>query len=131
MSNLSSLHQLLGDIALSKGELALAQEEYNLALTFADRLEIHYSLGLVHVRSGDRTRAQEQFAFLISNPWPNYFDGYPDLYALSFFQLGRLNEAESPTASADYFEKFLDLWGEHGSGLPEVQLAREKVAYRP
>ena len=131
MGHLGSYHHLLGDIALSTGEIGLACDEYSQALNYSDLLETRFALGMAYSQAGDLTRAREHFAFLASNPWSTFFDGYPELFALSFYHLGMLSETDnSPEEAAGYFDQFLALWGDQGGDRPEVALVRQKMKNR-
>jgi len=128
MGNMASLHRLLGGIALETGDHDLARDELALALTFADRLETRFVLGLAHSAGGKPDLARDQFTLLTSNRWSTFFDGHPELYALSLYQLGILSEAEKSVEEAEkYFGQFLALWGEKGNENPEVRQARQKL----
>ena len=54
---------------------------------------------------------------------------YGDIYAKSFFMLGKIYEQQGDTAKAiDHYEEFLDLWKDADSGIAEVDDARERLA---
>jgi len=128
MGNLGAYHHLLGDIAQSTGEIDLACDEFTLALNLTDRLETRFALGVALGQAGDHAQAREQFTLLASNPWSTFFDGYPELRALSLYHLGMLSEADSSLEEAEgYFDQFMALWGDKGNDRPEVALARQKL----
>ncbi len=57
--------------------------------------------------------------------------GYADIYPMSFFMLGKINEQLGKKVKAiEHYEKFLDLWQSADSGLPEINLAEVEDAIR-
>lgn len=53
---------------------------------------------------------------------------YGDIYAKSFYMLGKIYEQQGDTAKAiEHYEKFLSLWKDADSGLPEVDDASTKL----
>jgi serine/threonine protein kinase/Flp pilus assembly protein TadD len=54
---------------------------------------------------------------------------YGDVYAKSFYMLGKIHEQQGDTAKAiEHYEKFLDLWKDADSGIAEVEDARKRLA---
>jgi serine/threonine protein kinase/Tfp pilus assembly protein PilF len=54
---------------------------------------------------------------------------YGDLYAKSFYMLGKIAEQQGDkTKAIEYFSKFLDLWKDADPGLPEVEDAKKRLA---
>jgi cytochrome c-type biogenesis protein CcmH/NrfG len=54
---------------------------------------------------------------------------YGDIYAKSFYMLGKIYEQQGDTAKAiDHYEKFLTLWKDADPGLPEVEDAKKRLA---
>jgi len=52
-----------------------------------------------------------------------------DIYAKSFYMLGKIYEEQGDTAKAiEHYEKFLDLWKDADPGIAEVEDAKKKLA---
>ena len=55
---------------------------------------------------------------------------YGDIYARSFFMLGRICDRFGKKKQARaYYRRFLELWKSADSGLPEVEEARRNLAW--
>ena len=53
---------------------------------------------------------------------------YGDVFAKSFYMLGKIYEQQGVTANAiEHYEKFLDLWKDADPGITEVDDARERL----
>ena len=73
------------------------------------RLKYTDSLGLAYYKAGDFENAREVYESMAS-PDISKFDA-GDLYAKSFYMLGKIHEQKGDTAPAiAHYEKFLDLW---------------------
>jgi serine/threonine protein kinase/tetratricopeptide (TPR) repeat protein len=106
--------------AVRYGEDALALYSYG-ELT---RPEYIYDiLGQAYFRKGDLEKARDVYEKI-----PNLTSGR-DLYARSFYWLGKINERlGNKTKAIENFGKFLDLWKDADPGLPEVEEARKSLA---
>ena len=52
-----------------------------------------------------------------------------DLFAKSFYMLGKIHEQQGDTAKAiENYEKFLTLWKDADPGIAEVEDARKRLA---
>ena len=52
-----------------------------------------------------------------------------DIYAQSFYMLGKIYEQQGDTAKAiEHYEKFLDLWKDTDPGIAEVEDAKVRLA---
>jgi tetratricopeptide (TPR) repeat protein len=90
----------------------------------ADLIDI---LGRAYYGSGDLKSAQEQFEW-ISRMTTNRKE-YGDIYAKSFYMLGRIFEdLGSERKAMGNYEKFLDLWKNADPGLAEIEDARTRLA---
>ena len=55
--------------------------------------------------------------------------GYGDIYAKSFYMLGKTYEEQGTTGKAiEYYKKFLDLWKDADPGIAEVEDAKKRLA---
>ncbi len=122
---------LMGMIELQRGNFSEAFEYFNQALSL---LPSQYSisalfiepLALAYYKSGDLNNAREQYERIISLTFGRL--SYGDIYAKSFYMLGKIHEQQGDTAKAiEHYEKFLTLWKDADPGLPEVEDARERV----
>ena len=84
-------------------------------------------LAAVYFKAGDWDRAKEELRRIQSLPLVRLQCG--DVYAVSFYWLGRIAEKEGNKAEAAVnYWKFLDLWKNADPGLPEVEDAKKRVA---
>jgi tetratricopeptide (TPR) repeat protein len=52
-----------------------------------------------------------------------------DIYAKSFYMLGKIYEEQGDTAKAtEHYEKFLSLWKDADPGIAEVEDARKRLS---
>ncbi len=83
-------------------------------------------IALAYLKSGYLERARQEYEKIISLTagWLLY----GDIYAKSYYNLGRIQEqlGNQEKAIANY-QKFLSLWKEADSGLPEVSHARQRL----
>jgi tetratricopeptide (TPR) repeat protein len=125
-------HFLTGMIELAKKDYAKAVELLTLGfpllnadaeehLLFAD------AIGTAFYQLGDLNSARKEFEKIISLGTGRLICG--DIYALSFYQLGKISEQQGKKAeAAEHYRKFLSLWKDADSGLPEVEDARKRLA---
>jgi len=99
------------------------------------------TLGEAYYRAGDLPKAREQyeritqlqaggFGFEATLSWgPSGRFRRGDIYARSFYHLGRIDEKLGDKVRArENYQKFLDLWKNADPGLPEVEDARTRLA---
>ncbi len=124
-------YHLMGRIELEKNNVAGAIAFLNKGLPFVlptSELRLVYadSKGLAYYRSGNFENAQEEFECI------DLFQArleYGDIYAKSFYMLGKINEELGDKAKAiEHYEKFLDLWKDADPGIPEVDDAKKRLA---
>jgi len=84
-------------------------------------------LALAYYKSGNLEKAREEYEKIISLTTGRLEHG--DIYAKSFYMLGKIYEQQGNTAKAiDHYEKFLDLWKDADPGIAEVENAKERLA---
>jgi hypothetical protein len=73
----------------------------------------------------EKARAQVEKIILLTTGRVNY----GDLYAKSFYWLGKIGEEQKDKRRAsEMYSKFLDLWKDADLGQPEVDDARARLA---
>jgi tetratricopeptide (TPR) repeat protein len=76
---------------------------------------------------GEMEKAQEEYKKIINLTTGRVY--YGDIYARSYYMLGKIHEQQGDTAKAiEHYEKFLDLWKDADPGLAEVEDARKRLA---
>ena len=124
-------YYLIGQIKMEKKQYLEAIEHFQQTIPSLQKngyyLAFYYEpLALAFFKSGDMMRAEEQYKKIISVP--TVMIEYGDIYAKSFYMLGKINEQQGDTAKAiEHYEKFLDLWKDADPGIAEVEDARERV----
>jgi tetratricopeptide (TPR) repeat protein len=84
-------------------------------------------LALAYYKKGDLEKARQEYQKIHSLTAGRVF--YGDIYAKSFYMLGKIYEQQGDTAEAlEHFERFLDLWKDADPGIAEVEDARERLA---
>jgi len=85
------------------------------------------SLALAYYSSGDVEKAREEYERITSLTNGRLHLG--DIYAKSFYMLGKIYEQQGNSAKAiEHCEKFLDLWKDADPDIPEVIDAKKKLA---
>jgi tetratricopeptide (TPR) repeat protein len=120
------------------GRIELERMNYDRAIDFlkkawsllpaGDGLQTSFrsSLAKAYYESGDLEKALEAYAGIISRPQSILESG--DIYAKSFYMLGKIYEEQGESKAIKHYEKFLDLWKDADPGIPEVEDARERLA---
>jgi len=91
-----------------------------LRLIYAD------SLGLAYYKSGELEKARDEYERIAFLPTGRF--GYAEIYAKSFYMLGKIYEQQDNRAKAiENYEKFLDLWKNADPGIVEVEDARKRL----
>ncbi len=127
---------LTGAIALRKGDHAAAIEHSKRACgrllhEYNWQLDMHAlcidGLAQAYELSGNLEDARREYERITALTSGRYRFG--DIYARSFYHLGRIYERQGQKAKAvEYYKKFLDLWKEADPGLPEVPEAKKRLA---
>ena len=132
-------YNLMGMIELEGRNNSKAMENFKKALSL---MPFQYSepnathglhallidpLALVYFKSGDIKKAQEEYDKITSLTTGRLWWG--DIYAKSFYMLGKIYEQQGDTAKAlEHYQKFLDLWKDADPGIAEVDDARKRLA---
>ena len=126
---------LSGAIELEKGNYSRAVRHFQNAISqlsseYANGNEharFRDALALAHFKAGDLERARDVYNQITALNIGRFDAG--DIYARSFYQLGRIHEKLGDKAKAlENYRKFLDLWKDADPGRPEVEDARKRLA---
>jgi len=126
---------LKGKIELDKKNFSKAVEYFSDAksLLSAPFAEIQYyaifldCLALAHFKAGDLEQSHKEYERIGSLIHGRDYKG--DIYAKSFYMLGKIYEEQGDTEKAiEHYEKFLELWKDADPGLPEIDDARTRLS---
>lgn len=128
---------LVGMIERDAGNYPKAVEYLNKAIALLPQESLdHWSawhplffdgLAGAYFKSGDMARAEDTYRKIQSLVLARL--DYGDIYATSFYWLGRIAENKGDRAkSRGSYAKFLDLWKNADPGLPEVKDAEKRLA---
>jgi len=108
-----------------KGAFALVPCQYRMD-TDNQTLFIE-PLALAYYESGDLENARDRFEMILKLTTGRLY--YGDIYAKSFYMLGKIHEQQGDTAKAiEHYVKFLDLWKDADPGIAEVDDAKARLA---
>jgi tetratricopeptide (TPR) repeat protein/predicted Ser/Thr protein kinase len=123
---------LMGAVELARNNTTEAIEYLERAVDslpygpFEKDAEFIGTLAEAYFRAGDLPRAREQYekiTMLTTGRW-----GCDDIFARSFYYLGRIDEKLGDKAAArENYQKFLDVWKNADPGLTEVADARSRL----
>jgi tetratricopeptide (TPR) repeat protein len=83
-------------------------------------------LARAYYESGDLNKAQEEYEKITRLTFGRRWGG--DIYARSFYMLGRIHEQQGNKAKAkENYRKFLELWKDADLGLVEVEDAKTRL----
>jgi serine/threonine protein kinase/Flp pilus assembly protein TadD len=132
--------ELMHDYYYLRGMIELEKENYQQALdnlkkglsllTATSGLSLLYtdSLGLAYYRAGDLENAQKTYESA-STSTTGRLSHFSDVYAKSFFMLGKIYEEMDYKGKAiENYGKFLELWKNADPGIPEVQDAKIRLS---
>jgi len=130
-------HLLMGMTELERENYSKAIEEFKKALPllpsqydafFGENHAVFFdSLALSYYRAGDLESAREEYEKITKLTLGRLWDG--DIYAKSFYMLGKIYEQQGDTAQAiENYEKFRELWKDADPGIAEVDDARTRLA---
>ena len=84
------------------------------------------SLASAYAGAGELKKAEQQYRRM--GDFPRGRQYYGDLYALSFYRLGRCYQSQSrPAEAAHSYEKFLEIWKGADPAIPEIKSASEAL----
>jgi len=128
-------YHLKGMIELEKENFSKAIEHFKRAISLLPHQHYDYTshaifndnLALAYYKSRELEKAQEEYE-KITQLTTGRLD-YGDIYAKSFYMLGKIHEQQGNKAKAiEHYEKFLDLWKNADPGIAEVEDAKKRVA---
>jgi tetratricopeptide (TPR) repeat protein len=128
-------YHLIGRIELEKENFPKAIEYLNKAINLLpfqhSRSRVHGlfigALALAYFRAGDLEKAREEYEKIPHLTTGRLF--YGDIYAKSFYMLGKIYEQQGNKAKAiEHSEKFLNLWKDADPGIAEVEDAKKRLA---
>jgi tetratricopeptide (TPR) repeat protein/predicted Ser/Thr protein kinase len=128
-------YQLEGAIELENKNYARAIEYFSQAVSLLpsqsmpsdEHAYFMEPLASAYYRSGDLDRAREEYEKITT--LTSGRAGYGDIYARSFYMLGKICEQQGDRVKAtENYGKFLDLWKDADPGFPEVEDARKRLA---
>jgi len=126
-------HYLTGLMKLEKEKFSEAIQDFKKDLSLESygplnkSARVIDSLALAYYSSGDVEKAREEYERITSLTNGRLHLG--DIYAKSFYMLGKIYEQQGNSAKAiEHCEKFLDLWKDADPDIPEVIDAKKKLA---
>lgn len=129
-------YYLMGRIALNNNNFSTAIDYFEKSTSL---LPSQYSLMILnehaffidplaqaYYKAGEMDKARETYNRINLSTMGRLWWG--DIYAKSFYMLGKIWEQKGDTAKAiEHYEKFLDLWKDADPGIPEVEEARKRL----
>ncbi len=128
-------HRLIGEIAREEGDMARAVGSFETSVkllpgqNYKSDLHILFldSLASAYFQTGDSDKAQKSYEQIITLTTGRLRWG--DLYAKSFYWLGKISETKNQKEkAAEFYRRFLEIWSQADPGLPEVGDARKCLA---
>ena len=127
---------LLGRIEFQKGnedkaidhfKRAISQLPHEISFPGDEQAFYFEPLALAYFKSGDLDLAREEYEKIGALTTGRM--AYGDIYAKSFYMLGKIAEQKGNKAVArEHYQKFLDLWKDADPGLPEVADAGKRLS---
>jgi serine/threonine protein kinase/predicted Zn-dependent protease/predicted CopG family antitoxin len=131
-------HHLMGMIELEKENFSEAIKYFKKAISllpyqylfgvFAnDHAGFYAPLASAYYKAEDLENARQEYERILLLTTGRLYQG--DIYAKSFYMLGKIHEEQGDTAKAiEHYEKFLDLWKNADPGIPEIEDAKKRLA---
>jgi len=126
---------LEGSIELKRENFSKAKESFKKAVallyfqsdTFSEHAFFIDPLALAYYKAGDLEKARAEYEKITSLTTGRMGSG--DIYAKSFYMLGKIYEQQGNSAKAiEHYKKFLDLWKDADPGISEVEDAKKRLA---
>ncbi|MGD8537942.1 MAG: protein kinase, partial [Candidatus Aminicenantes bacterium] len=122
----------MGMIEIQKENFAKATEYFKDALSLSSggpldkEARFIEGLALAYYKLGEIDKARTEYERITSLINGRYWHG--DIYAKSFYNLGKIYEEQGNTAKAiENYEKFLDLWKDADPGIVEIEDAKKRL----
>jgi len=127
-------YHILGEIELYKENYSTAIKYFKMAISLLpfqagplDRHALFYqSLAYAYFKSGNLDEAIDIYNKITHLTFGRLFFG--DIYAKSFYMLGKIYEQKSDTVKAiENYEKFLELWKDADPDISEIEDAKKRL----
>jgi serine/threonine protein kinase/Tfp pilus assembly protein PilF len=130
-------YYLMGQIEFERNNYSKAIEYFTTAISllsyqrlplesYNDHALFIESLASTYYQSGDLDKAREGYEKITMLTTGRLF--YGDIYARSFYMLGKIYQQKGWEGKAiENYEKFLHLWKEADSGIPEITDAKKQL----
>jgi len=106
---------------------ALSLEPYQWAPEATNSAFFLEAVARVHFESGDLENARKIYEEIMRLTTGRI--RYGDIYAWSFYMLGKIGEAQRDSVRArEDYQKFLDLWKDADPGITEIEEAQRRLA---
>jgi len=126
-------YHLTGRRELERGNFSEAIKYFKEALSLLSygpltkRADFIDSLALAYYKSGDLEKARAEYERITSLTTGR--EGWGDIYAKSFYMLGKIYEQQGQKSKAiEHYKKFLSLWKDADPGIAEVDDAKKRLA---
>ncbi len=125
---------LTGKILEAKGNYSSAIKSFENAVSLLPAGDesaewggmLLYSLASAYQKTDDLNGARKEFEKIIGKTTGRFYCS--DLFALSFYNLGKVElESGNVQLARDYFNRYLDLFGNSDQVFPEISDAREQI----
>ncbi|MCK4788110.1 MAG: protein kinase [Desulfobacteraceae bacterium] len=122
-----SFNTLKGEIELAKDHYAEAVELLGVAHNLSEGNYALESLAYAYFKKGDMDKAIEKYEHLVANP--NLGWEAQEYWIQAHYQLGKIYEEKGDLKKAlEYYKRFLDIWKDADSDIPELDDAKQRLA---
>jgi serine/threonine protein kinase/Tfp pilus assembly protein PilF len=132
--NMRYYHQLNGEIARAGGDISQAIEDFETVLSLLPaqhlKSDIHIlffdSLASAYLEKQDLKKAQKEYEKILTLTTGRLRWG--DKYSLAYYHLGKIHQVMGDEEkSREYYNEFLELWGDANPNLNEILDAKEQI----